>query len=57
MASKFVRTWTRRKTIGLTLSFSKLHDVTNYLSDSLLDAPAKKVQIKKTNFAHQKSGL
>jgi hypothetical protein len=42
--------------VGLTLSFSNLSDGTNYLSQSLLDAPAKKVQIKTTNFAHQKSG-
>ncbi len=43
--------------VGLTLSFSNLHDGTNYLSESLLDAPAKNVQIKTTNFGHQKSGL
>ena len=42
--------------VGLTLSFSNLPGGTNYLSESLLDAPAKKVQIKTTNFGHQKSG-
>jgi hypothetical protein len=42
--------------VGLTLSFSNLPDGTNYLSESLLDAPAKKVQIKTTNFGHQKTG-
>ena len=42
--------------VGLTLSFSNLPDGTNYLSESLLDAPAKKVQVKTTNFGHQKSG-
>ena len=42
--------------VGLTLIFSKLADGTNYLSESLLDAPAKKVQVKTTNFGHQKSG-
>jgi len=40
--------------VGLTLTFSNLPDGTNYLSQSLLDAPAKKVQIKTTNFGHQK---
>jgi hypothetical protein len=40
--------------MGLTLTFSNLPDGTNYLSESLLDAPAKKVQIKTTNFGHQK---
>ena len=40
--------------VGLTLTFSSLPDGTNYLSESLLDAPAKKVQIKTTNFGHQK---
>ena len=43
--------------VGLTLSFSNLSGGTNYLSESLLDAPAKKVQIKTTNFGHQKMGL
>jgi hypothetical protein len=28
----------------------------HYLSESVLDAPAKNVQIKTTNFGHQKSG-
>jgi hypothetical protein len=42
--------------VGLTLSFSSLPDGTNYLSQSLLDAPAKKVQVKTTNFGHQKLG-
>ena len=40
--------------VGLNLTFSNLPDGTNYLSESLLDAPAKKVQIKTTNFGHQK---
>jgi hypothetical protein len=40
--------------VGLTLSFSNLTDGTNYLSQSLLDAPAKKVQVKTTNFGHRK---
>ena len=40
--------------VGLTLSFSNLPDGTNYLSESLLDATAKNVQIKTTNFGHQK---
>jgi hypothetical protein len=42
--------------VGLTLTFSNLPDGTNYLSQSLLDAPAKKVQIKTTNFGRQKLG-
>jgi hypothetical protein len=42
--------------VGLTLTFSNLPDGTNYLSQSLLDAPAKKVQVKTTNFGHQKLG-
>lgn len=42
--------------VGLTLSFSNLSDGTNYLSESVLDATAKKVQVKTTNFGHQKSG-
>ena len=42
--------------VALTLTFSSLPDGTNYLSQSLLDAPAKKVQIKTTNFGHQKLG-
>lgn len=40
--------------VALNLTFSNLPDGTNYLSESLLDAPAKKVQIKTTNFGHQK---
>jgi hypothetical protein len=43
--------------VGLTLTFSNLPDGTNYLSQSLLDAPAKKVQVKTTNFGHQKLGF
>jgi len=42
--------------VGLTLTFSNLPDGTNYLSQSLLDAPAKKVQVKTTNFGHQRLG-
>ena len=43
-------------TVTLTVGFTSLPDGTNYLSNSLLDATAKKVQVKTTNSGYKKAG-
>jgi hypothetical protein len=40
-------------TVNLTAAFTSLPDGTNYLSNSLLDATAKKVQVKTTNAGYK----
>jgi hypothetical protein len=42
--------------VTLTVGFTSLPDGTNYLSSSLLDATAKKVQVKTTNSGYKKTG-
>jgi hypothetical protein len=40
--------------VNLTADFSTLADGTNYVQQSVLDATAKSIQIKTTNFGHHK---
>ena len=40
--------------VNLTADFSALPDGTNYVQQSVLDATAKSIQIKTTNFGHHK---
>ena len=42
--------------VNLSARFSSLPDGVNFLEESLLDATAKQIQIKTTNFGHKKSG-
>jgi hypothetical protein len=42
--------------VSLVASFSSLADGTNFLEQSVLDAKAKQIQIKTTNFGHKKAG-
>ena len=45
-----------KDTVGLVANFSSLGDGTNFLEQSVLDAKAKQIQIKTTNFDHKKAG-
>jgi hypothetical protein len=40
--------------VNLNADFSALADGTNYVQQSVLDATAKSIQIKTTNFGHHK---
>jgi hypothetical protein len=42
--------------VSLVANFSNLPDGTNYLEQSILDAKAKQIRIKTTNFGHKKAG-
>ena len=42
--------------VTLDARFSSLADGTNFMSESVLNATAKKIQIKTTNFGHRKAG-
>ena len=42
--------------VTLNARFSSLADGTNFLEESVLDATAKAIQIKTTNFGHRKAG-
>lgn len=42
--------------VSLVANFASLVDGTNYLEQSVLDAKAKQIQIKTTNFGHKKAG-
>jgi len=42
--------------VSLSARFSSLPDGTNFLEETLLDAKAKNIQIKTTNFEHKKAG-
>lgn len=41
--------------VTLSLGFTSLPDGTNYLSESILNAQGKQVQVKTTNFGHRKA--
>lgn len=43
-------------TVTLYAHFSRLADGTNFLEESVLDAQAKEIRIKTTNFGHRKVG-
>ena len=42
--------------VKLAVSFASLPDGTNYAQQSVLDAPAKNIQVKVTNSAYKKLG-
>jgi hypothetical protein len=40
--------------VNLSLNFQTLADGPNYLAETILDAPAKQIQIRTTNFDHHR---
>lgn len=46
----------QKDAVSLVANFSSLADGTNFLEQSVLDAKAKQIQIKTTNFGHKKAG-
>ena len=45
-----------KDTVNVQARFSSLADGTNFLEETVLDAAAKAIQIKTTNFGHRKAG-
>jgi len=46
----------QKDAVTLVANFSSLADGTNFLEQSVLDAKAKQIQVKTTNFGHKKAG-